>query len=73
MCPWCFVTPACPCRRGGRTHVYGPIGPALVAVARRLRRKLSPGAAGTRHHVRGHDQRRHNRDGDQHILKAPRA
>ena len=39
MCPWCFVTPACPCRRGGRTHVYGPIGPALVAMARSLRRR----------------------------------
>jgi hypothetical protein len=35
MCPWCFLTPACPCRHGG-----GPpsatLGKALVAVARRL-------------------------------------
>jgi hypothetical protein len=34
MCPWCFLTPAFPCRRGG-----GPpgltLGKALVAVARR--------------------------------------
>ena len=34
MCPWCVLTPACPCRRGG-----GPpsltLGKALVAVARR--------------------------------------
>ena len=34
MCPWCLVTPACPCHRGG-----GPpsltLGKALVAVARR--------------------------------------
>jgi hypothetical protein len=37
MCPWCLLTPACPCRRGG-----GPPGPvaakAVVAVAKRLRR-----------------------------------
>jgi hypothetical protein len=35
MCPWCFLTPACPCRHGG-----GPpsltLGKALVAVARRV-------------------------------------
>jgi hypothetical protein len=35
MCLWCFLTPACPCRRGG-----GPpsltLGKALVAVARRV-------------------------------------
>jgi hypothetical protein len=34
MCPWCFLLPACPCRRGG-----GPpgltLGTALVAGARR--------------------------------------
>ena len=41
MCPWCFVTPSCPCRRGG-----GPpsltLGRALVAVARRSWRLGSP-------------------------------
>ena len=46
MCPWCFFTPACPCRRGG-----GPPSPsrsvarAIVAVTRRVRRlvqKLVP-------------------------------
>ena len=37
MCPCCFLTPACPCRRGGEPPGVA-IGKALVAVARRLRR-----------------------------------
>jgi hypothetical protein len=37
MCPWCFLTPACPCRRGGESPSL-TLGKALVAVARRLRR-----------------------------------
>jgi hypothetical protein len=34
MCPWCFLTPACPCRRGGEPPGL-TLGKALVAVARR--------------------------------------
>jgi hypothetical protein len=37
MCPWCFLTPACPCRRGGEPPGLA-IGKLIVAVARRLRR-----------------------------------
>lgn len=35
MCPWCFLTPACPCRRGGEPASL-TLGKALVAVARRV-------------------------------------
>ena len=35
MCPWCFLTPACPCRRGGEPPSL-TLGKALVAVARRV-------------------------------------
>ena len=35
MCRWCYLTPTCPCRRGGEPPEV-PIGNALVAVARRL-------------------------------------
>jgi hypothetical protein len=34
MCPWCFLTPACPCRRGGASPGL-MLGTALVAFARR--------------------------------------
>lgn len=37
MCLWCYLTPACPCRRGGEPPGVA-IGKALIAVARRLRR-----------------------------------
>jgi len=39
MCPWCYLTPACPCRRGGGPAGFVLLGPVLVAVARRLRRR----------------------------------
>jgi hypothetical protein len=42
MCPWCWLSPVCPCRRGGGPHgLTLPVGTAIVAVARRLRRRLS--------------------------------
>jgi hypothetical protein len=34
MCPWCFLTPTCPCRHGGEPPGL-LLGRALVAVARR--------------------------------------
>ena len=38
MCPWCFLTPVCPCRRGGASHAFWlPVAKAIVAAARRLR------------------------------------
>ena len=38
MCPWCFLTPACPCRRGGTPHAFWlPAARAIVAAVRRLR------------------------------------
>ena len=62
MCPWCYLTPACPCRRGGGPAGFGLLAPALVAVARRLRR---PGHVWLRRHripaVRHHPPLR---DGD---------
>jgi hypothetical protein len=35
MCPWCFLTPACPCRLGAEPSSL-TLGKALVAVARRV-------------------------------------
>jgi hypothetical protein len=40
MCPWCILTPACPCRRGGGP--YGltlPLCRAILALVRRLRKR----------------------------------
>jgi hypothetical protein len=37
MCPWCFLTAACPCLRGGEPPGLA-IGKLIVALARRLRR-----------------------------------
>jgi hypothetical protein len=39
MCPWCFLTPGCPCRRGGGPAGFELIGPALAAIVTRLRRR----------------------------------
>jgi hypothetical protein len=44
MCPWCFVTPACPCRRGGDPPGL-LIGTAILALARRLRQFVTPSHA----------------------------
>ena len=40
MCPWCFLTPACPCRRGGGRAGFGPLSGALALE--------SPAGGGTR-------------------------
>jgi uncharacterized protein YdhG (YjbR/CyaY superfamily) len=38
MCPWCFLTPACPCRRGREPgEIASPIAKAVVAAARSRR------------------------------------
>lgn len=38
MCPWCFVSPVCPCRRGGGAH---GVGSAMVIAFRGVRRALA--------------------------------
>ena len=51
-CPWCLLSPVCPCRRGGGPHGFTPpIGSALVAIPRRLghgRRPIHPAASARR-------------------------
>ena len=38
MCPWCFVSPVCPCRRGGAPHAFWlPSARAIVAAVSRRR------------------------------------
>jgi hypothetical protein len=44
MCPWCWLSPACPCRRGGDPPGL-MLGKALAAVAGRMRRPPSPRAS----------------------------
>ena len=37
MCPWCFISPVCPCRRGAAPHAFWlPVAREIVAAARRL-------------------------------------
>ena len=37
MCPWCWLTPVCPCGRGGGSLF---IAMALVSLARRVRARF---------------------------------